>query len=238
MTSDFTELLLVPRNDDTVTAIDGYLCLFHDARALLADLPPRVVGGYAVHDLGPDPNEQALSLVTALLDRSGLATTFGIMIDASADDWFGAGKYRLPVSERRFGRARLIDYWLGLLAQFDVVMLEDPLAETDIDSWSVLHDTRPPRCRLLGDNFTSTWPAQLAAKSCHLDGVLLKPNQNGSMSGTYRFASLTRELGLSLIASARSVETDTPLASHAVDHHRAALTYSPQHRRHHHRPPR
>ncbi|MFF1479739.1 hypothetical protein ACFVYD_19640 [Streptomyces sp. NPDC058301] len=45
-------------------------------------------------------------------------------------------KYVLPVSGHRFDRDGLIDYWLDLIAGFDLVMLEDPLAETDEEGWS------------------------------------------------------------------------------------------------------
>ncbi|WP_116209346.1 hypothetical protein [Streptomyces olivoreticuli] len=217
VTSDFTEFLLVPRGIDTVRAIDGYRRLLREARTAVARLPLRAVGGNPVHDLGPDPNAQALSLVSTLLERVGLAEAFGIMIDASAGDWFDeTGRYVLPVSGRRFDRDGLVDYWLDLLIRFDVVMLEDPLAETDMDGWSALHDARPSGCRLLGDNFTSTCSTQLAAKARHVDGVLLKPDQIGLMSGVYQFASLARDHGLPLIASARSVETDNPLISHVA----------------------
>ncbi|MFJ9854839.1 hypothetical protein [Streptomyces sp. NPDC101150] len=45
VTSDFTEFLLVPRDEDPVTAIDGYRRLLRDARTALAELPLRTVGG-------------------------------------------------------------------------------------------------------------------------------------------------------------------------------------------------
>ncbi|MGP9022868.1 hypothetical protein ACT1U9_31255 [Streptomyces sp. BR1] len=216
VTSDFTEFLLVPRYDDPVAAIDGHRRLLADARAALTGLPLREVGGNPVHDLGPDPNEAALSLVTTLLEGAGLAESFGIMIDASAGDWLDGDKYVLPVSGARLDRDELIGYWLDLLARFDIGLLEDPLAEADIDGWSAFHAVRPPRCGLLSDNFTSTSPARLAAKAVYVDGVLLKPDQIGSLTGAHRFASLARELGLPVIASARSVETGSPLISHVA----------------------
>jgi enolase len=173
----------------------------------------RDVNGHRVHDLGPEPNKAALSLVTALLERTGLTDGFGLMVDASAGDWLQADKYVLPVSGHRFDRDGLTDYWLGLIADFDLVMLEDPLAETDQEGWSALRAARPPRCRLLADNLTSTCPERLAATAHCVDGVILKPDQAGSLSTAYRFAHLARKLGLPLIASARSAETDTPLIS-------------------------
>jgi enolase len=216
VTSDFTELLLVPNDTDPARSIDGYRRLLHDAHAALAEVPRRRVGDHLVHDLGPDPNEAALSLLTDLLDHAGLSDAFGVMIDASAGDWLRADKYVLPVSGHRFDRAELVHYWLNLVSAFDVKFLEDPLAETDLDGWAALHTVRPPSCRLLGDNFTSTSAAQLAAKADHVDGVLLKPDQIGSISEACRFACLARDYSLPVIGSARSVETGSPLITHVA----------------------
>ncbi|MGW1871199.1 hypothetical protein ACWCPS_37385 [Streptomyces mauvecolor] len=102
--------------------------------------------------------------------------------------------------------------------QFDLTMLEDPFAETDLDSWRALHAARPASCQLLGDNLTSTLASELAAKAPLVDAVLLKPNQNGTVSGTLHFATMAKELGLNLIASHRSIETDTPFLANLTTH--------------------
>ncbi|GAA0271732.1 phosphopyruvate hydratase [Streptomyces polychromogenes] len=214
--ADFTEFLLVPRGTAMVPAIDAYRRLLPAARTALADLPTRDVGGHRVHEVGPEPNKAALALVTALLQQTGLGDDFGLMVDASAGDWLHGDKYVLPVSGRRFDRDGLIGYWLELIDTFDLVMVEDPLAETDRAGWSALRAARPPHCRLLGDNITSTCPERLPALAHCVDGVLLKPDQAGSLSEARRFARLAGRLGLPLIASARSAETDSPLISHVA----------------------
>ena len=65
--------------------------------------------------------------------------------------------------------------------------------------------------RILGDNYTSTSPDRLASegRAEHLDGVLVKPNQNGTVSGSLAFAAAARDRGLLTIASHRSIETES-----------------------------
>jgi enolase len=100
------------------------------------------------------------------------------------------------------------------MERFDLEILEDPFAETDIASWQELHRRSPERSHLYGDNLTSVQPAELELKAHLIDGVLVKPDQNGTVTGTVRFAELARAAGLSLAASHRSIETDAPFLIH------------------------
>jgi len=214
ITADVTEFLLVPRSDDLEATIAGYSQLLRDARRALAEIPTREVGGNRVHDLGAEPNVAAFALVEELLQRAALTDLFGIMIDASAGDWYDGDRYRLPITERTLEPGQLVDEWLGLMDRFELMILEDPFAETDVTAWQRLHEARPARCGLYGDNLTSTQPEELEAKVHLVDGVLIKPDQNGTVSGTLRFADAARRAGLRLAASHRSIETDSPFLVH------------------------
>ena len=207
--SDFSELLLVPRSDDLAAMVAGYLQILAEAEKSLAAMPTTTVGGNLVHDLGADPNTAAFALVEKLLSDTGQSERFGLMTDASAGDWFVDGHYELSVTGERLDPGSLVDEWLRLMDRFDLEILEDPFAETDVASWQALHDRRPARSHLYGDNLTSVQPAELEAKAHLVDGVLVKPDQNGTVTGTLRFAALAREAGLSIAASHRSIETDT-----------------------------
>jgi enolase len=155
-----------------------------------------------------------LALARTLLDRAGLSDAFELAIDASAGDWSAGERYTLPVTGVTMDRDELLQWWLGLIERHDLRWVEDPFAETDRAGWRMLHDRRPAACRILGDNLTSTLPEQLAVKAPLVDGVLLKPDQNGTVSGSRAFAALARERGLALITSHRSIETDSPFLVH------------------------
>ena len=212
--SDLTEILLVSRTDDLEESIDGYRRMLAAARIALVGTPLVRVGGNLVHDLGGASNEAPLALVHDLLEQEGLAGMFGLMLDASAGDWWDGHRYRPPVSGRVFDPAALVDEWMGLLDRFELQMLEDPLAETDIAAWGALHDARPPGTSLMGDNLTSTDPSELQRKVRLVDGVLLKPDQNGTVTGTEAFAALARAAGILVVASHRSIETESLFLVH------------------------
>jgi enolase len=214
ITSDLTEFLVAPRGRDTAAAIDGYARLLEVTRARLSQMPERRVGGNRVADLGPHPNEAACALVLDLLDEAGLTGQFALMVDASAGDWVRPEGYVLPVTEQRMDTKALVDYWLGLIDRFGLELIEDPLGELDVDGWQTLHRQRPSRAAILGDNFTSSDPAQLGDRAGHLDGVLLKPDQAGTVTQAFSFGEQARQLNLQLIASHRSIETDSMFLVH------------------------
>jgi enolase 1/2/3 len=212
--SDFTEFLLVPRAGDIAADIDAYLGLLDMASERLSRFPIRWVGGQPVADLGPHPNETACALVHEMLAAAGLADRFGLMIDASAGDWVREGGYVLPVTGLHLDSPGLRDYWLQLIGECDISALEDPLGELDVATWRALHQARPAATVLLGDNFTSSDLEQLDAKRTSVDGVLLKPDQAGTVTRALRFGQRARQLGLQLVASHRSIETESPFLVH------------------------
>jgi enolase len=211
VTSDFPEFMLYARSDDLRSVVDAYIGLLGVVRDRLRPIPTVEIAGNRVHALGESPNETALALLRDLLRGEGIESMFSIAVDASAGDWWTADGYVLPVSGRRFAPGELVSWWLALIDRFGLELLEDPLGEHDRAGWRDLHARRPDACLLLGDNYTSTDIAQLIreAKATDLDGVLVKPNQNGTISGTLAFAAAARAAGLIVLASHRSVETES-----------------------------
>ena len=208
--ADIAEVLLVSLTDDIAASVDGYRRLDTGVRGELARLPLRIVDGRRVHEVGDTAaNDRAIELVTDLIELYRLEAMFGLMVDASAGDWFDGNSYRLPVTGAALESAALVDYWNRLLERHPITMLEDPFAEVDVDSWRAFHGMRRGGCQIFADNFTSTNPGELATKAQLTDGVIVKPDQNGTVSGTREFAQIARSAGLQVAASHRSIETDT-----------------------------
>ena len=213
ITADVPEFLLIARSHDLRSVADSYIGLLGSVRERLQRIPTVDVGGNPVHDLGEAPNDAALRLVTKLLRAEGLDSAFGIAIDASAGDWAAGEGYVLPVSGARLSAEALASWWLRLVDAHGIELLEDPFAEHDRRSWIDLHERRPSTCRVFADNYTSTDLARLVddGRAADVDGVLVKPNQNGTITGTIEFAAAARASGLAVVASHRSVETESTM---------------------------
>jgi enolase len=212
--SDFPEFLLVPHHEDVRASIDEYRAMLAAARQALRSFPRRLVGGNEVHDLGAGENARAIELVLELLQKTGLAHRFGLMIDGSGGSLWDGQTYHLPVSRRRMSRDEFCHYWLELIRRYDLVMVEDPFAETDLYSWQRLAAAKPKSCLLLGDNLTATRCEHLQRNLDWIDGAVVKPDQNGTVSGAAAFAQSARAAGVLVVASHRSIESDSLFLSH------------------------
>ncbi len=101
----------------------------------------------------------------------------------------------------------MISSWVD---DFPIVSIEDALDEEDWDGWQTLTERLADRVRLIGDDLFTTNPHRLSqgiAKGC-ATGVLVKVNQNGTLTGTLEVVSAARAADYVAVVSARSGETE------------------------------
>jgi enolase len=104
----------------------------------------------------------------------------------------------------------MVDMVAGWLQEFPVVSVEDPLDEEDWQGWAAITRRVGGKTRLVGDDLFTTNPDRLARgiqDQC-ANGVLVKVNQNGTVSGTLGVIAAARASGYAPVISARSGETE------------------------------
>jgi len=143
--------------------------------------------------------------------RSGVDVVIAIDVAATAL-WDGAAAYRLA----REGRTATSDEMIAMVEswvdQFPVVSIEDALDEEDWSGWQRLTERLGRRIRLVGDDLFTTSLDRLRqgiAKNV-ANGVLVKVNQNGTLTGTLDVVAAARTAGYAPVISARSGETEDP----------------------------
>jgi len=156
----------------------------------------------------------ALQLMCAAIDAAGLVPGQDVVIaiDVAATTLYdpASGRYRLEREGRELdsaGMAAMVAAWVD---EFPVVSVEDPLDEEDWSGWQDLTARLGARIRLVGDDLFASQPARLArgvSGRC-ANGVLVKPNQNGTLSGTLDVIAAARAAGYAPVVSARSGETE------------------------------
>jgi len=137
-----------------------------------------------------------------------------IAIDVAATALWdrAAGTYRLA----REGRTASSDEMIELAAQwvrdYPVVSIEDALDEEDWAGWQRLTARLGGRIRLVGDDLFTTNLQRVARGVGQgvANGVLVKLNQNGTLSGTLDVVAAARAAGYAPVISARSGETEDP----------------------------
>lgn len=225
----FQEMQVVPRNPPTyrdaltmAERIDATL------KALLIDRygAERVTradeAGLTVRGVGD--NIAALDMLVEAIGRAGLelGAEVQITLDPASSHIYDAtsGTYAVDgrvLTAHEYGRylLEIIDRYPGAFAS-----IEDPLEENDWEGLATLAaEIKRRDVLVVGDDFYVTQKSRLekgiAAKSAN--GLLVKPNQNGSLHGTFEVMKLARRHGIELVISHRSGETlDDTIADIAI----------------------
>lgn len=103
-------------------------------------------------------------------------------------------------------------YLSNLIHNFNIFYIEDPFSEEDFENFALLLKKFPDRL-IVGDDLTVTSLKRLkeAIKKKSISGIIVKPNQCGSLIEVKKVCELARENKIKIIFSHRSGETDETL---------------------------
>jgi enolase len=166
-------------------------------------------------------NEQALEMLVLAIERAGFVPgdQVAIALDIAASEFGRQGQYRLGLESRALDSDGLIEMLLGWIEKYPIVSIEDPLAEDDPVGFARFTQAIGHRLQIVGDDFLVS-NASLIREAANLGAantVLLKPNQQGTLSETLQAWNVAKEMGYSAIVSARSGETeDTTIVDLAI----------------------
>lgn len=149
--------------------------------------------------------------------KIGREVFFGL--DIAANHFFANGKYQIKDKETPLSREEFSDYLLALNKDYPLIYLEDPLVEDDWDGWIALTAKAGSGITIVGDDLLVTDSKRLeraiTTKAC--TGILVKPNQVGTLSEMLWVVKQAKEANFKTILSHRSGETnDSYLADIAV----------------------
>jgi enolase len=173
-------------------------------------------GGFAP---GLPNNRAALDLIAEAVGLTGLALgrDIALALDVASTEFYRDGSYDFEGAQR--SSEWMTGYYEGLLADFPLVSIEDPLAEDDWSGWVHCTDAIGDRVQLVGDDLFVTNPERLARGIAEgaANALLVKVNQIGSLTETLDAVTLAQTNGYRCMMSHRSGETeDTTIADLAV----------------------
>ena len=173
-------------------------------------------GGFA-----PDlpSTTEALDLIKVAVDRAGftLGTDIALALDVAATEFHADGSYRFEGAQR--SAEWMTGFYEGLLSEYPLVSIEDPLSEDDWDGWGHLMRAIGDRVQVVGDDLFVTNPTRLqrGIDAGSANALLVKVNQIGSLTETLDAVDLAHRNGFRCMMSHRSGETeDTTIADLAV----------------------
>ena len=161
----------------------------------------------------------ALDLIKVAVDRAGftLGTDIALALDVAATEFHADGSYRFEGADR--SAEWMTGFYEGLLSEYPLVSIEDPLSEDDWDGWGHLMRAIGDRVQVVGDDLFVTNPTRLqrGIDAGSANALLVKVNQIGSLTETLDAVDLAHRAGFRCMMSHRSGETeDTTIADLAV----------------------
>ena len=167
---------------------------------------------------GCETGRAALQLLVESIERAGLVPgdDIAIAIDVAATTLKSAGgSYHLACEGRDLDTTAMIGMIDSWVRHFPVVSVEDGLDEEDWPGWRLLTERLGRRLQLVGDDLFTTNPQRLArgVREGIANGVLVKANQNGTLTGTLDVIAQAKAAGYATIVSARSGETEDAFMS-------------------------
>ncbi|WP_254534755.1 phosphopyruvate hydratase [Halomarina litorea] len=148
-------------------------------------------------------------------DAVGFEVRFGL--DVAASEMFEGGAYHYSDGERTPDEQ--VEYVAGLVEDYGLVYVEDPLEEDDYEGFATLTDRVGEDCLVCGDDLfvTNVDRLQEGIDRGAANSILVKPNQIGTLSQAFDAIELAVRNGYDPVVSHRSGETeDTTIAHLAV----------------------
>src|SRR3989344_2782624 len=211
---DFQEFLIIPATST----------LYHDTlnmavviyQVLQKDLKNKGVSTLVGDEGGFGPifsaNRDALLMLNESIAETGYRINYDVFLglDVSASNFHQDGTYTIKDKEGNLTSDELIAFYAGLNEEFNLYYLEDPLSEDDWDSWQKLNSVISKNTIIIGDDLIATnfERIQTAISKNAIGGVIIKPNQIGTVIEALAVVEAARHAGLKIIVSHRSGETN------------------------------
>jgi enolase len=224
---DFQEFMVQPWGFDNYH--DALRCgveIYHTLKKVLSkrNLSTAVgdEGGFA-----PDlqDNEDALKVIEEAVDAAGydLGSQVFIALDPATSEMWDKkeqGYVFFKSDPKKVWKAEeMVGYWAEWCEKYPIRSLEDGLAEDDWSGWAQLTERLGSKVQLVGDDLfvTNVKFLQRGIDEGCANSILVKVNQIGTLSETFKAVNLAKRNGFTAVMSHRSGETeDATIADLAV----------------------
>jgi enolase len=212
--TDLQEFMIVPIKFPTFTeSLRAGTEIFHSLGKILEERNYQSLvgdeGGFAPALFS---NEQAMELLMMAISEANYTAGEDVFIalDPAASRFYSEGFYELHRENKSLTTTQMIDFYDQWREKYPIIYIEDPLDRSDIEGWRDLTQRVGSDVEIIGDDIYST-NNQLLQKGIEektSTGILIKPNQIGTITETLETIVMAEKAGFKVIISHRSGETE------------------------------
>jgi len=161
-------------------------------------------------------DEQALELLSEAIgivkDETGVDVKIGLDF-AATELWDGE---RYVYRDKRLSPEEQISFVAELVDRYDIIYVEDPLHENDFEGFAELTKQIGRKCMVCGDDIfvTNIRRIKKGIEVGAANTVLIKPNQIGTLTDTFKAVKLAKDSGYRVVVSHRSGESEDETIAH------------------------
>ena len=222
-TIDFQEFLVIPASskkfdESLIIGTNVYAAL---KKSLETNNLSTLIGDEGGFSPKVETNQDALLMLKQVIEGINLRLGFDVFLglDAASSNFFLNQQYHIHDKSIGLSSKDLISFYKTLNNDYHLLYLEDGLAEDDWDGWTELYAEMSEQTLIVGDDLTCTNPyrLQMALDKKTITGIIIKPNQIGTVIEALAVVEMARQANLKIIVSHRSGETnDDFIADFAV----------------------
>lgn len=212
----FQEYLFVPQTNSAQQSLEQVMVVIKKLGEDIQNKYKKLKHGDEGGDEIPseDPSE-GLKILQDVIKEVNIKASMAL--DVAASTFYEDGKY--DVGGKIMNTDNLLSFYQLLVARYRLLSVEDPFSEDDWEGFEKITQSLGEKVWIIGDDLTTTDVKKIkeAYGKNAINGVIIKPNQIGSVSETILAANLAKSYGWKIIVSHRSGETmDTFIADLAV----------------------
>ena len=149
-----------------------------------------------------------LTLMKKAVDELGYSNQIKYALDVAASSFYNHDTNVYKFMGKDWTSNDMINLYSKICNDYPMISIEDPFDEEDFDSFAKLQE-KIGDVKLIGDDLTVTNVVRLqtAINKKSVKGIIIKPNQIGTLSETLTTMKLARDNDIDCIVSHRSGET-------------------------------
>jgi enolase len=212
---DIQDILIVPTGAKSFTEALSWIVAIREMAAVMGKQAGQVTNLIADEgglSLTFPAIEKACNFVVKAIEKVGLqvGNQVSLALDVAATQFYDGQRYNLATIGKTYTPNQFVKYISELINNQPIISIEDPFAEDDWSSWQEFMQIAPSKLQVLGDDLLTTNLERLdnAIANKSANAILIKANQNGLVTSTWKVLQQARANNFNTVVSARSGENE------------------------------
>jgi enolase len=211
----FQEYHIVPETNDMEKALEFGTAVFRELKKAVIKKYGKLSANIGDEGgLVPDITdaEEPLKILWSIVKMSNVKCY--LALDVAANSFYEKGKY--IIKNKKLKTEDLLNLYKNLIKRYPMVSIEDPFHEEDFDNFARLREFADKfKVKIVGDDLTVTNPERIkqAIKKGSISGIIIKPNQIGTLTEVIEAIKISQKNNITCIVSHRSGETNDDFIS-------------------------